>query len=447
MASRWLTQHSSDEQGDPVHGAAQHEAHEHREQVDHGEEEVRATIMRQVLVRSVGGGGKRSWTRPPIESETRKAPKLTASERAAQIATAAATAAAAAAAAVAIQTPKEQPRHSPSPTKKTTEPPTSPATPVAQVPRQAQASSSTKQSKGPSPSSPTSSGPRSLRESGPSSSMSSGPRCSGKSASSDGINPAAGDILLPASDVGDASQALAEDGLASGHGAEEDRLAWSDAESEDAQMMHDLFGSEDELFASEHEQAKEDEASREKDDEVEGRGAPGPKGKAKAKAKGKGKAAAKGCPKAKAKAAPKAKAKAEPKAKAEAEPKAKGKAEGKAQGKGQAKAKAKAKAGTAGTFAGRRPPANSNKRAEFDEMKAHYLEARLQAVQSKEEASSSASSSQKPTLTKRKFSPNQQKYWKSMKSKMQELARAGVPGAERMRIAAADWKARESQFE
>ena len=30
-----------------------------------------------------------------------------------------------------------------------------------------------------------------------------------------------------------------------------------------------------------------------------------------------------------------------------------------------------------------------------------------------------------------------------MKSKMQELARACVPGAERMRIAAADWKVRE----
>ena len=62
----------------------------------------------------------------------------------------------------------------------------------------------------------------------------------------------------------------------------------------------------------------------------------------------------------------------------------------------------------------------------------------MEAVETKEEPSGSKSSTQKKP---RKFSENQEKYWASMKSRMQELARAGVPGAERMRIAAAYWKA------
>ena len=45
----------------------------------------------------------------------------------------------------------------------------------------------------------------------------------------------------------------------------------------------------------------------------------------------------------------------------------------------------------------------------------------------------------------RKFSPNQEKYWDSMRSRMQELARDGVPGPERMEIAAAEWKAAMKQ--
>ena len=40
-----------------------------------------------------------------------------------------------------------------------------------------------------------------------------------------------------------------------------------------------------------------------------------------------------------------------------------------------------------------------------------------------------------------RFSPNQEKYWAAMKKRMQELAQVGVPGADRMRMAAADWKA------
>ena len=115
-----------------------------------------------------------------------------------------------------------------------------------------------------------------------------------------------------------------------------------------------------------------------------------------------------------------------------------GEDEPKAKAKGKGKAKAKASPGESGTFAGRRPPADAKKRAHFDELKAHYLQARLEAVKSQEEVS--GNKTQKPKQI-RKFSDNQEKYWKSMKIRMQELANAGVAGPERMRIAAADWKA------
>ena len=70
-------------------------------------------------------------------------------------------------------------------------------------------------------------------------------------------------------------------------------------------------------------------------------------------------------------------------------------------------------------------------------MKAHYLQARLEAVKVAEEVSGSRSS---PKSRKRRYTENQMKYWASMKKRMQELAQEGVPGAERMRLAAAEWK-------
>ena len=122
----------------------------------------------------------------------------------------------------------------------------------------------------------------------------------------------------------------------------------------------------------------------------------------------------------------------------EAGPEAKAKAKGKSKAQGNGKAKAKAQARDMGTFAGRRPPTNPAKRARFDELKAHYLQAHLDTKKSEEEVSSTKTKvSKKP----RKFSENQEKYWKSMQVRMVELANAGVAGADRMRIAAADWKA------
>ena len=47
---------------------------------------------------------------------------------------------------------------------------------------------------------------------------------------------------------------------------------------------------------------------------------------------------------------------------------------------GKAPAKPRVASGTAGTFAGRHPPNNPNKRAEFSKLKLHYLESRLDAV-------------------------------------------------------------------
>lgn len=529
MASRWLTEQPSDpsdhESSNQLSG--EQEGHE-----DRAEQELRASIMRQVVVRSAGGGGKRSWRRLPIESEaSRKAPKLTPAERAAQIATAAATAAAsaAAAAAVAITAPKAAPPGSPSRGQRTDPAaPTSPATPVAAAPSRAQANSSTKQPpsqhQGPSPvgpprlfgprsdgakshglhaesssslvrgPAPSSSAPPELPASGDSPLLVERPAPSDDEAlfppdGSDGARqasaglPASGDGLVlverPASSAGEALPVLPElrasgdgsvlverpapsDGAevpAPGNG-EGEPFAFSDAESsnskEDRRLWAELFsendehpeeaGSCDELggeeagsnpeaagaAGEEPEHPPQPAQRRSGNDELQAAGAP--KGQGKAKGKGKGKAKAKAKAEAEAKAKPATKGSA--KAKAKAAPKAKAEAKGKAKGK----AKAKAAPGTAGTFAGRRPPASAQKRAHFDEMKAHYLQARLEAVETKEEASGSSSSTS-TQKTKRKFSPNQEKYWAAMQKRMSELARAGVPGAERMRIAAADWKA------
>ena len=177
-------------------------------------------------------------------------------------------------------------------------------------------------------------------------------------------------------------------------------------------------------------EAREDESDEREDGEAAA-AMEEARGKAKAKGKAKGKA--------KAKAAPKAKGKAKGKAKAKAKAMVQGPRVGDAEP--NPKAKAKSAPGAAGTFAGRRCPANAVKRSNFDELKAHYMQARLEAMKTTEEASGSKSSTEQSTeQTKRKFSDNQQKYWAAMKKRMQELAKAGVPGPERMRLAAADWK-------
>lgn len=255
-------------------------------------------------------------------------------------------------------------------------------------------------------------------------------------------------IEVPAPGNGEGEQFAFSD--AEGSNSEEDRRLWAELFSENDEHPEEA-GSCDELggeeagsnpeaagaAGEEPEHPPQPAQRRSGNDELQAAGAPEvQRSEVQGKAKGKGKG------KAKAKAKAKAEAKAKPAAKGSAKAKAKAAPEAKAGAKGKAKGKAKAKAapGTAGTFAGRRPPANAQKRAHFDEMKAHYLQARLEAVETKEEASgsSSSTSTQKP---KRKFSPNQEKYWAAMQKRMSELALAGVPGAERMRIAAADWKA------
>ena len=66
------------------------------------------------------------------------------------------------------------------------------------------------------------------------------------------------------------------------------------------------------------------------------------------------------------------------------------------------------------------------------------MQARLGAVTSQEQVSRKKVKASKKAC---KLSPNQQKYFSSMKTRMQELAQAGVVGTESMCITAADWKA------
>ena len=476
MASRWLVNDEEEPTAEVEYVAPGAE--------DAAESEVRASIMRQVVVRTASGGGKRSWKRPPIESEPPRKHKPTAAERAAQIATVAAAAAASAAATAAVSLvpqAKAPPQAPPSGQEKDKRPPIAPTTPPsAAAPHQEEQCSSRKHTQRSGESKvqgPPSQQPGSSRyDDGldpKSCSVVQGPRSNGDSGGA-GLSSLEqlrgsgdGSVLvqispeLPALDTCSspeppersasdrAGEAAAE--APDGRGAEP-HFADSDAESSS--------DSEERRFWKEFCASSGDEQAEEKPedhDESAQRGVAAPKAKGKAKGKGKGKA------KAKAKASavssnplvqgpaehevePKAKAKAKGKANAKAEPKAKGKAKGKAKAAPKAEAKAKAQAkpkaapGTAGTFAGRRPPVNGKKQAEFDELKAHYLQARLEAVKTGEEPSGSSSSTSKAKV-RRRFSPNQEKYWTAMKKRMQELAQAGVPGPERMRMAAADWKA------
>jgi hypothetical protein len=154
---------------------------------------------------------------------------------------------------------------------------------------------------------------------------------------------------------------------------------------------------------------------------------------AKTACQGKGKAAAApvGKPKAKAKAKPKAKAKKGTPATGEAGANAKARADAKAD------AKSRAKRGTAGTFAGRRPPKDAIKRAMFDQMKSSYMTLRLQGL-SDEALSGWAARPTKKACTK---SSAQQAFLKAMQTRTAELATAGVPGPDRMSTAAAELKA------
>jgi len=103
--------------------------------------------------------------------------------------------------------------------------------------------------------------------------------------------------------------------------------------------------------------------------------------------------------------------------------------------KAQAAAKAKAKAtpksgekrsyiarGTAGTFAGHRPPKCPAKRASFNALQAAYLEVKANAIKKK-----------------RTFTETQKGYVKAMRSIMKELACTGLKGPELMKQAAEKW--------
>ena len=109
--------------------------------------------------------------------------------------------------------------------------------------------------------------------------------------------------------------------------------------------------------------------------------------------------------------------------------------EGLAQAKAQAKAKARAARGAAGTFAGRRPQC-PQRRAKFEALQQMYLQARLQALEN--ERGEPVGAGRK----RRKFWHTQLEYIQTMRSKMQELARVGVLGPERMRLVVAHWNGR-----
>ena len=183
----------------------------------------------------------------------------------------------------------------------------------------------------------------------------------------------------------------------------ERRAAPSAIRGEDRRMFAGPISSDDEDFYSGSTWSRSGSKS---EDGADGGLEPEAKGKAQSKAKGKAQVAAKG--KAKANAKGKAKAKAEAKAQARSQIEAGSEVNGevgpqaKAQGKSKGQSKSKAQRGTCGTFAGRRPPTNANKRAHFDELKAHYLQARLDAVTSKEEVSGNKvkASKQAPFLSR-----------------------------------------------
>ena len=443
---------------------------------------VRSSIMQEVMVRRPGARSKRSWMSPPIESEKPpKAPKPTPAEREAQIAATAATAAAAAAA----PSTNNNKAAAAAAAAATSTSLTAPSTPDSVAPTRAESLSTCKQ--------------RFLSEGGIGFEKFRWPQSKflAKSRSSQG---GAGSAAAPAPEHGasvgsdptsfdprssvQASEALGK--AAERRSTEEwdaEKFDFSDS-ADDSPFDFDKW-CQDTCKASDPDEAAQPELPalcdgmdddddkmfrelfgsdlEDVEDDAEVRQA----GENKDNAKGKGKGKAKGDGKGKAKAKAKAEGKGRAKAKAKVRgPKVGGDAvqgpeqvqgpevggaavQGPRQvqgpGVGGAKAKPKAKAKDKGTFAGRRCPADANKKKEFDELKAHYLQARLDAVSTKEEPSGTKTSTK--GKKQRKFTEKQSQYWAVMKKRMKELAEEGVPGPERMRIAAAEWKASLQQTE
>ena len=78
------------------------------------------------------------------------------------------------------------------------------------------------------------------------------------------------------------------------------------------------------------------------------------------------------------------------------------------------------------------------KRAVFDQMKASYMNLRLHGLSDEALAGGAA----RPAKKARTKSATQTAFIRAMQARMAELAKAGVPGPERMRTAAAEWQAR-----
>ena len=96
--------------------------------------------------------------------------------------------------------------------------------------------------------------------------------------------------------------------------------------------------------------------------------------------------------------------------------------------------KVRAARGTAGTFAGRRPPTDPIKLQIFLDMKEDYYRWLAEARASKH-------ANTKPSQPDRNFTGQQHDYWNFMQKKMTALAAEGVAGGERMKLAAQAWKA------
>jgi hypothetical protein len=140
------------------------------------------------------------------------------------------------------------------------------------------------------------------------------------------------------------------------------------------------------------------------------------------------------------------KPKAQPKPEAKKGTPSKGKAGAKAakvKADGNADAKCRAKRGTAGTFAGRRPPADAMKRAEFDHIKYSYMTLRLQGISDEALAAGAARPAKK---ARAQSATTQHVFLTAMRTRLVELAKAGVPGPDRMSTAVAEWRGRAAEL-
>jgi hypothetical protein len=110
---------------------------------------------------------------------------------------------------------------------------------------------------------------------------------------------------------------------------------------------------------------------------------------------------------------------------------------------GNADAKCRAKRGTAGTFAGRRPPADAMKRAEFDHIKYSYMTLRLQGISDEALAGGAARPAKK---ARAQSATTQHVFLTAMRTRLVELAKAGFPGPDRMSTAVAEWRGRAAEL-